>query len=85
MKTFMYTCKTSLPTNIDGITGVNDITKLWQEHYRESNTVVVGEIHDNENVTVSLQEIFHEGMSLEVNKACGTDKITAEHLKYASR
>ena len=32
--TFKYAIptKTSLPTNIDGVSGVNEITKLWQEH-----------------------------------------------------
>lgn len=31
----MYNCKTSLPTNIDGISGSEEFTQLWQRHYHK--------------------------------------------------
>lgn len=28
-------CKTSLPTNISGVGGSEEITQMWQKHYYE--------------------------------------------------
>lgn len=87
----MNNCKTSLPTNIDGVTDSEEITQLWQKHYYElfncvkSNSFVVGNIDINEDVTVSPKEVYDAIMRLKDNKACGMDKISAEHLKFASR
>lgn len=56
----MNDCKTTLPTNIDGVSGSEEITKMWQKHYFElfncmkSNFFEVGNIDNYEDVTVSL-------------------------------
>ncbi|XP_027883670.1 uncharacterized protein LOC114150994 [Xiphophorus couchianus] len=84
-------CKTSLPSTIDGVTGVKEITQLWKEHYSalfncvKSDISDIGSIHSNENVIVSPQEIYHIIMTLKDNKACGMDNISTEHLKNASK
>ncbi len=31
----MNNCKTSLPTNISGVSGSEEITQMWQKHYYE--------------------------------------------------
>ena len=83
--------KASLPTNIDGASGVEQITELWQKHYCEilnavkSGSYSVGHIDKQEDVIVSPQEIFEIAMKLDNNKACGMEGISADHLKYASR
>lgn len=57
-------CKTSSPTNIDGVSGLEEITQWWQTHFYElfscvkSNSFTVGNIDSNEDVTVLPQEIY---------------------------
>ena len=80
--------KTSLPSNIDGVSGADEISQLWQKHYSDlfncvkSNSYSVGSL---DNAIVSIQEVYEEVMKLGNNKACGMDNITAEHLKFASK
>uniref|UniRef100_A0A671UZC4 Reverse transcriptase domain-containing protein n=1 Tax=Sparus aurata TaxID=8175 RepID=A0A671UZC4_SPAAU len=84
-------CKTSLPSNIDGVSGADEISQLWQKHYSDlfncvkSNSYSVGSLDNTENAIVSIQEVYEEVMKLGNNKACGMDNITAEHLKLASK
>ena len=87
----MNNCKTSLPTNIDGVSGPENISQLWRKHYHDlfncvkSNSFTVDNINSNEDVAVSTHEIYEAIMTLKDNKACGMDNISAEHLKHASR
>lgn len=77
-------CKTSWPMNIFGVCGSEEITQLWQRHYYElfnsvkSNSIVV-------DVTVSPQAVNDAVIMLKDTKTCGMNKISAEHLKFASR
>lgn len=50
--------------------------------FLKSNPFVIANI--DEDATVSYQEVYDAVMMLKDNKACGMDKITAEHLKFAS-
>ncbi len=55
----MNNCKTSLPTNISGVSVSEEITQMRQKHYYElfnsfkSNSFVVGSIDNDEVVNVS--------------------------------
>lgn len=51
----------------------------------KSNNFTVSRIDYNEDVAVSPQEVFDGVMMLKDNKARVMDKISAEHLKFASR
>lgn len=42
-------------------------------------------IDNDENVVINSEEVQSAVLGLDDNKVCGTDKITAEHLKYASK
>ena len=81
--------KTVLPCNIDGVSGANNITELWRQHYAAlfnsvpSEPYCVEEIED-EDVLCSPNEICLAIRQLADNKSCGMDNITAEHLKLAS-
>ena len=83
-------CKTPLPSSIEGVCGSGNIAELWQQHYHElfncvrSDAFVVEKVDSTENVTVRSEEAYNTIMNLEINKACGPDLISAEHLKYAS-
>ena len=87
----MNNCKTSLPSNIDGVSGSEKISQLWTKHYYDlfncvkSNSFSVGSIDNNEEVIVTPQEVQDAVMKLGDNKASGLDNITAEHLKRASK
>ncbi len=86
----MNNCKTSLPTNIDGVCGSEEISQRWRKRYYElfncvkSNTFTVGNIDTKEDMTIVLQEVHDAIMMLKDNKACGMDNISAEHLKLVS-
>ena len=81
----MNNCKTSIPSNIDGVSGADEISQLWQKHYSDlfncvkTNSFSVGSLDNNENAIVSTQEVYEEFMKLVNNKACGLDNITAEN------
>ena len=40
--------------------------------------------HNYEELVVSIEEVTHAIEKLDLNKACGSDSICSEHLKYAS-
>ena len=83
--------KTSLPSNIDGVCGSEEIAQLWQKQYYElfngvkSNPVVVDNVTFNNDVIVTPAEVHEAVWKLGDNKACGHDTITAEHMKWASK
>lgn len=84
-------CKISLPSNIDGVSGPDEISQLWRKHYCEllncvkSNLFVVDNVEYNDDVVITSSEIHEAILKLRDNKACGPDHITAEHLKLASK
>ena len=72
----MNNCKTSLPSNIDGVSGSEEISKLWQKHYYDlfncfnsSNSFSLGTIENNEQVVATPQEVRDAVMQLADNKA----------------
>ena len=81
--------KMPLPSNIDGITGPENIAEVWKEHYSDifncvkSEEFNLGTVPTNDGVTIKPNEVKGAIEKLSVNKACGLDQITAEHLKYA--
>ena len=87
----MNSSKLPLPTDIEGASGSDAICQMWRQHYSElfnchgRNNYEVGYVHNNENVVINSEEIQSAVLGLNDNKAYGADKITAEHLKYASR
>ena len=85
----MNGANTALPCNIEGTSGAGNIAELWRLHYSglfnciQSEPYTVGSIED-EAVAISIREVLDAIRNLADNKACGQDKITAEHLKLAS-
>ena len=45
----------------------------------------IGEIPHSDGVVIRPDEVSYAIEKLKINKACGQDKITAEHLKYSSK
>lgn len=82
--------KISPPYDIEGICGSDNIATLWREHYNKlfnsvkSNTGHMDKVEWDANITVRPGEVLDAIKMLDNNKACGTDGIAAEHLKYAS-
>ena len=85
----MNRANTALPCNIEGTSGAGNIAELWRQHYSglfnciQSDPYCVGSI-EGEAVTFSIREVLDAIGKLADGKACGQDKITAEHLKLAS-
>ena len=84
-------CKESLPSNIDGVTGPDEISWLWRKQYNEllncvkSNLFVVDNVEFNDDVIVTSAEIHEAMLKIKDNMACGLDDITAAHIKLASK
>ena len=82
--------KTAFPSNIDGVSGPDDIVQLWKKKYFEllncvkSNLFIVDNVDYNNDVVVTPGEIREIILNLKDGKACGPDGISAEHLKFAS-
>ena len=82
--------KMPMPSSIDGTTGPDNIAELWRRHYEnifncvKSDVFNLGEITSNDGVTVRYDEVKYAIEKLVLNKACGRDLITAEHLKHSS-
>ena len=83
-------CKTPLPSNIDGVSGPEEISQLWRQHYSEllncvkSDLFIVDNVEFSSDVIVTPAEVHEAMIKLKDNKACGLDNITAEHIKLAS-
>ena len=89
----MNNCKTPLPTSIEGVSGGVQIVEFWRTHFSNLlNCVSNSSVHDCEygcdapyyELVVSIEEVTHAIEKLDLNKACGSDGICSEHLKYAS-
>ena len=51
----------------------------------KSDVFNIGEIPHNESVVIWPDEVCYAIEKLRINKACGQDNITADHLKYTSQ
>ena len=84
-------CKTPLPSNIDGVSGLEEISQLWRQRYSEllncvkSDLFIVDNVEFNNDVIVTPAEVQEAMVKLKENKSCGLDNITAEHIKYAGQ
>ena len=78
-----------MPSSIDGTTGHN-IAELWGRHYFnifncvKTDTLNLGEFIYSDGVTVKDDEVSYTNAKLVLNKACGQDMLSAEHLKHSS-
>lgn len=86
----MNNAKTSLPSNINGVSGSNEIAELWRRHYCDlfnsvkNDQIVIDNVDFSDSMVVQSDEVYEAILQLGNNKACGLDRITAEHLKYSS-
>ena len=89
----MNNCKTPLPPSIEGVSGGEQIVEFWRTHFSQLlNCVSNSSVHaceygcdtPYEELFVSIEEVTHAIEKLDLNKACGSDGICSEHLKYAS-
>ena len=88
----MNNANTPLPSSIDGVTGRCNIAEVWREHFCE----LFNSINDStegikcncvytDDMMVSIQEVDNCIQRLKLNKACGLDGVSAEHLKNCGR
>ena len=81
---------TSLPCTIEGVSGAHNIAELWRQHYStilncvKSDPYKVGNVVKSDTVGITAHEVYRAIAQLADNKASGSDRITAEHLKLAS-
>ena len=88
--------KAPLPTCIDNVTGTENITNMWKEHFQSIFTSVKDDVHKSDVITKTnnLQSgsnvVFCSPLSVKDNignlkkgKAPGSDNLYAEHLIYA--
>ena len=82
--------KTSIPSNIDGVSGMDEIAQLWKNKYYElfncvkSNLLIVDNVECNDDVVVTPGEVREAIFKLKDGKASGMDGVSAEHMKHAS-
>ena len=81
---------TLLTSTVDGVSGADKIADLWKQNYSalfncvKSDPYTVGNISNRDAVGITTHEVFEAITKLSVNKASGSDQITAEHLRFAS-
>ena len=81
--------KVPLPSSIAGITGSENIAELRRKHYSDifncvkSEEFNAGKVLINDRVIIRPDEVCYTVEKLTINKACGLDQITVEHLKHA--
>ena len=84
-----------LADTVGGATGHVDIASMWNDHYSQLFNCVKGDTHKSDvldaiNLVSGGCDMFNQNdvksaiASLCVNKACGMDSLSAEHLLYAS-
>lgn len=91
----MNNCKKSLLSNIDVVSGPDEISQLWRNQNYEllklwaaklkGNPLVVDNVEFNSDVVITSAEVHGAIFQLKDNKTCGQDDITAEHIKFASK
>lgn len=80
----MNNCKTPLPSNIDGVSGHDEILHLWRKHYYELLNCVkkktislqLTKLSNNKDLVVTSAEVQSAILKIKDNKACGPDNIT---------
>lgn len=79
---------TILPSVVDGVSGMDNIAELWGQHYSDLFNSVKSDPFKVEsagnNVMITPIDIHQAIAHLADNKSTGSDRISAEHLKYAS-
>ena len=83
-----------LPSSIEGVSGRQNITLLWEDHFENLLNSVGRNRHEGmenrvmsesyDEVVVKREEVADAIRSLESGKSCGLDGVTAEHLKLCS-
>ena len=78
-----------LPCNMEGVSGGDNIAELWREHYSQAFNCVKSDPYKFDTINCSATgitaiEVRKAIEQLKDNKASGSDKVTAEHLKHAS-
>ena len=86
--------KTPLPTSIEGVSGNDEILRLWKKHYTElfnclketsrTNKYCSSKVVYSDGMLVTADDITQAINKLDDNKSCGLDGIYAEHLKNSS-
>uniref|UniRef100_A0A3P9KQQ7 Reverse transcriptase domain-containing protein n=1 Tax=Oryzias latipes TaxID=8090 RepID=A0A3P9KQQ7_ORYLA len=82
--------KTSLPSNIEGVCGADNIADLWRKHYSDllnsvkSHAVSIDKVDFTDTMVIRASDIQDAISKIKEGKACGLDDITVEHLKYSS-
>ena len=88
--------KVTLPTNIDGVHGDNDIVSMWKQHYAAIfNSVEKSSCDQAHSGFCNTNIAFDSGMTVDrfemkaviddlaSNKSPGLDGLSAEHFKFA--
>ena len=87
-------CNTPLPSCIKGVTGGKEIVDLWRRHlFHLLNCVNNSSVDTCEyecdtsysEIIVTRDEITIAIKKLGIDKACGSDGIYSEHIKYADK
>ena len=85
--------KTPLPDHIEEANGSEEILKLWKKHFQDIFNCLKQEKKNGHSfvlentakeIAVSYLMVIEAIKELSINKSCGLDGITAEHLKHAS-
>lgn len=87
-------CNTLLPCSIEGVSGSKEIVELWRKHFFDLLNCVNNSSVDTceydcdtsyDEIIVSIEEVTNAIKKLDVNKACGSDGMCSEHIKYADK
>ena len=91
---FMNNSKMSLPNTIDGVSGNDNIVKLWKNHYHEifnclnsrqdMNLLAGKNLTFCDELKIKPGQVSESINSLDNNKSCAFDGLCAEHLKFSS-
>lgn len=73
----------TLPSSTDGLIGFEDISEMRGKHCRDIFNCVKWLMPNDDDIVVRSDKVCNAIGKLVVNKVCGLDQITAEHLKYA--
>ena len=87
----LNSCKSSLPSTVEGVSGEDNIAELWRKHFSslfnclQYEPYVVDSVTHDESITILTHEVHEAIQKLPNSKACGMDCISAEHLKHATQ
>ena len=87
--------RTPLPSNVNAVTGSDNITDMWSNHYQSllnsiknesKKSCVLAHINDNstysDNFSVNSCLVSDAVNSLKLGKSSGCDNLSAEHFKF---